>query len=96
MVNYEACAGLQDSRSALSYDFGFEKFREEVKQIKQKQKPKKNVTQGRLVPLIYESESSSDEDPIQAFLRSETHLDANKLSQKYAESVAPERATAKK
>lgn len=31
MVNYEACAGLQDSRSALSYDFGFEKFREEVK-----------------------------------------------------------------
>lgn len=64
MVNYEAQTGLQDSRSALSYDFSFEKFREEVKQIKQKQKPKIKAVQGRLVPLIYESECSSDEDPI--------------------------------
>lgn len=36
MVNYEVHEGLQDSRSAFSYDFGFENFKEEVKQIKKK------------------------------------------------------------
>jgi hypothetical protein len=89
-------AGIQEIRSCLNYDFALHKVKEEAKLISQKLKTNNHLKQGKLMPLIYESESGSDENPYMQFLKSPSHLDANKISQMHPQSVAPARAADEK
>lgn len=98
-MNYSfsrSTAGIQEIRSCLNYDFALHKVKEEAKLISQKLKTNNHSKQGKLVPLIYESDTGSDENPYMQFLKSASHLDANKISQMHSQSVAPARAADEK